>query len=92
MNSDPQQEVHPAAVAQELMRRTDLKGGEVEAFAQTFNWLAAFLDGGLVALPKEAYSALMEELEELRGTEKTESEEAEEAKLEVVDLEADNTE
>lgn len=61
-----QQQAHPAAVAQEFMKRSDMKGGEVEAYAQTYNWLQALLDGDIVPTPKEAHEALMEELKELR--------------------------
>lgn len=89
-----QQQTHPAAVAQEFMRRADMKGGEVEAFGQTFNWLAAFLDGSLVATPKEAHLALMEELTELRAFKEEHSEEEAAIptlELDAVDLEADNT-
>jgi hypothetical protein len=64
--SQEQPQAHPAQVAQEFMRRTDMKGGEVEAYAQTFNWLQAFLDGEIVATPKEAHLALIGELQELR--------------------------
>ena len=68
MNEGPQaqQQTHPAVVAQEFMKRADMKGGEVEAYAQTFNWLQALVDGELVLTPKEAYQALLEELKELR--------------------------
>lgn len=68
MNEIPQnaQQAHPAAVAQEFMRRTDMKGGEVEAYAQTFNWLQSILDGAIVPTPKEAHLALLEELKDLR--------------------------
>ncbi len=62
----PEQSAHPAAVAQEFMRRSDMKGGEVEAYVQTFNWLQTFLTGETVATPKEAHFALLEELKELR--------------------------
>ena len=66
MNQNEQQQAHPAAVAQEFMRRTDMKGGEVEAYAQTFNWLNGFMEGELIATPKEAHFALLEELKDLR--------------------------
>jgi hypothetical protein len=67
MNQAPeQQQAHPAQVAQEFMRRTDMKGGEVEAYAQTFNWLQAILSGELVVNTKEAHTALVTELKELR--------------------------
>jgi len=67
MNQAPeQQQAHPAQVAQEFMRRTDMKGGEVEAYAQTFNWLQGFLAGEIVPTPKEAHLAMTAELEELR--------------------------
>ena len=61
-----QQQAHPAQVAQEFMRRSDMKGGEVEAYAQTFNWLQGFLSGDIVPTPKEAHLAMTEELKELR--------------------------
>jgi len=66
MNAVPQQQAHPAAVAQEFMRRADMKGGEVEAYGQTFNWLGQFLNNELIATPAEAHHALLEELKELR--------------------------
>lgn len=66
MNDNTQQQAHPAAAAQEFMRRTDMKGGEVEAYAQTFNWLQAIISGEIVPTPKEAHLALVKELEELR--------------------------
>ena len=68
MNAVPEQapQAHPAAVAQEFMRRTDMKGGEVEAYAQTFNWLQALADGSIVPTPREAHEAMLEELKELR--------------------------
>ena len=42
-----QQQIHPAAAACEFMQRADLKGNEVEMFAQTYNWLQAILAGEL---------------------------------------------
>ncbi len=48
-----QQQVHPAAVACEFMQRADMKGGEVEAYAQTFNWLQAIATGELVVIPAD---------------------------------------
>lgn len=46
-----QNQAHPAQVAQEFLTRADLKGGEVEAYAQTFNWLQAILKGELTVQP-----------------------------------------
>lgn len=66
MNENEQQQLHPATVAQEFMKRTDMKGGEVEAYAQTFNWLAQILEGDVVCVPKEAYKAMEDELVALR--------------------------
>ena len=66
MNQNGPQQAHPAQVAQEFMRRTDMKGGEGEAFSQTFNWLQAILNGEIVVFAKEAQEALMKELKELR--------------------------
>ena len=68
MNQAPAQQPHPAAVAQEFMKRTEMKGGEVEAYAQTFNWLAQFLSGELVIVPAEEHAAQQKELEDLRGS------------------------
>lgn len=47
------QEFHPAQIACEFMSRADIKGREVEAYAQTYNWLQGFLAGELVAVLKE---------------------------------------
>lgn len=46
-----QQQIHPAAAACEFMQRADLKGNEVEIFAQTYNWLQAILEGELLVQP-----------------------------------------
>ena len=80
--NQPQEQAHPAAVAQEFMRRTDMKGGEVEAYAQTFNWLKGFLDGSIVPTPKEAHLALLEELKELREYKRVAEGEEEKAEAE----------
>ncbi len=58
-NKQEQEQVHPAAVAQEFMKRCDMKGGEVEAYAQTFNWLNALVEGKLVVLEKEFFEQLV---------------------------------
>lgn len=47
MNEQQQQQIHPAAAACEFMQRAELKGKEVEIFAQTYNWLQAILAGEL---------------------------------------------
>ena len=52
------QTFHPAQAAQEFMARTDMKGREVEAYAQTFNWLAAIIGGTLVVLTRDDYEFL----------------------------------
>lgn len=60
------QQAHPCEVAQEFMKRSDMKGGEVEAYAQTFNWLAKVLSGDLLVVLKkdlEASQAKQEKLE-----------------------------
>ena len=62
MPDQRQQEVHPAAVAQEFMKRSDMKGGEVEAFTQTFNWLAAILEGSLRVLTAEEHEDLQAQI------------------------------
>lgn len=61
-----EQQVHPAAVAQEFMKRTDMKGGEVQAYAETFNWLQGFIENEIIATPAEAHHAMIAELTELR--------------------------
>lgn len=63
---EQQQQVHPAAVAQEFLKRTEMKGGEVEAYTQTFNWLSEFLSGGLIILTKADFESVQKDLEELR--------------------------
>jgi hypothetical protein len=42
----------PAAAAQEFMSRVPLKGVEVEAFVQVFNWLQAIVVGDTVVTPR----------------------------------------
>ena len=59
------QTVHPATVACDLMMRADLKGAEVEAFAQTYNWLQALLEGELVILEKKTFQEYENERAEL---------------------------
>ena len=59
------QTVHPATVACDLMMRADLKGAEVEAFAQTYNWLQAILEGELVVMDKKHYQGLEDATVEL---------------------------
>lgn len=58
----PQQQVHPAAAAAEFMQRSDLKGGEVEVFAQTFNWLQSILNGEMVVIPQQVFADLQEKV------------------------------
>jgi hypothetical protein len=66
MNENEQQQLHPATVAQEFMKRTDMKGGEVEVYAQTFNWLAQIAGGDVVCIPKDDFQAMVDEMAELR--------------------------
>lgn len=82
--SQEQQTAHPAAVAQEFMKRTDMKGGEVEAYAQTFNWLGEILAGNVVLTPKAVFASMEAELVELRK--QVEVEEVEESPEELVEL------
>jgi hypothetical protein len=58
---------HPAAVAQEFMKRTDMKGNEVEAYAQTFNWLQGILEGEFMLVPAEAWKGITEELQAFKN-------------------------
>lgn len=67
MNENGQQQVHPAAVAQEFMKRADMKGGEVEAYTQTFNWLAQILEGAIVVLPQDAHQLMVDERASMRA-------------------------
>ena len=54
-NQQAPQQVHPAAAACEFMQRADLKGGEVEVFAQTFNWLQSILKGELAIMQADKF-------------------------------------
>lgn len=46
-------EMQLVAVAQEMMTRADLKGREVDSYAKAFNFLQDFIDGKLIAMPKD---------------------------------------
>ena len=63
MSTDAQEQqgktIHPAQVAATFMTRADLKGGEVEAYAQTFNWLQGIINGEIVVLSKEQFDQLV---------------------------------
>ncbi len=65
MNRPAQQMPHPAQVACEFLTRTDLKGGEVDAYAQTFNWLQAIAQGELQAIPTPDLQASQKRIEAL---------------------------
>ena len=70
---DQQQTAHPAQVAQEFMTRTELRGGEVDMYAQTFNWLQALVQGELQAVPiadLQASQKRIEALEKALGPER----------------------
>lgn len=54
------EQVHPAIIACEIMNRADIKGREVDAYAQTYNWLQAMLSGELVVLTKAEFETLTE--------------------------------
>lgn len=60
-----QQPIHPAAAACEFMQRADLKGNEVEVFAQTFNWLQSTLNGELIVIPQEMFEEQQARLAQL---------------------------
>ena len=79
MNENQPQQAHPAQVAQEFMRRSDMKGGEVEAYAQTFNWLQSILKQENIVTPAKAYKEMMDELKELRHFKRENSEDSERA-------------
>lgn len=64
MMNQQQQQVHPAAVACEFMQRADLKGKEVEIFAQTYNWLQAILEGELAVVPAKDWDEMKGKLAE----------------------------
>ena len=69
MNAIPEgaQQAHPAAVAQEFIKRSDMKGGEVEAYAQTYNWLGEILAGTILVVPADGHKDLMDQIETLRA-------------------------
>ena len=52
------QQAHPAELACEFMTRATLKGLEVEAYAQTYNWLQSILTGDNVVVDKKTYEQL----------------------------------
>ncbi len=71
MNEHPT--IHPADLACKFMQKARLKGIEVEAYAQTYNWLQSIFMGELVILlPKEVedyknqIKELAAELDELK--------------------------
>ena len=57
--NDSKPAVTPAHIACEFMKRTDLKGGEVEAYAQTYNWLQGIIEKHLVCVTMEEYQRLL---------------------------------
>jgi len=67
MMNEAQQQAHPAEVACEFLKRTNLQGGEVEAYAQTFNWLQSILTGQLTVITTKEFTNLNAELAELRA-------------------------
>lgn len=73
---------HPAQVAQEFMSRTDLKGGEVEVYAQTFNWLQGFVSQEIVALPKTAFDELAQKAQDWDNLQREQEAAADKLKLE----------
>ena len=83
-----QQAPHPAAVAQEFMSRTDMKGKEVQIYAETFNWLQGILEGKYLIVSREDWDSTAEKLQ---GYEDVTAEEPE-AELEDVDSEAESIE
>lgn len=60
-----QQQIHPAQAAQEFMRRCDLKGTEVEGFAETFNWLVQILEGEVLLVSKDQFEQSKSKQEKL---------------------------
>lgn len=61
------QQIHPAAAAAEFMQRAELKGNEVEVFAQTFNWLQQILKGEILPIDREMHAAQVERLAALEA-------------------------
>ena len=53
------------AVIQEFMNRADMKGNEVEAFAQAYNWVQSINEGELVVLPAEVVERYEQEKAEM---------------------------
>lgn len=58
-------QAHPVEVAQEFMKRADMKGGEVEAYAQTFNWLNQIMTGELQVVTAKDLKASQDKQKEL---------------------------
>lgn len=73
MNAVPQQgkpqlspEGELCAVALQFLTRTDLKGGEVDAYAKAFNFLNEFVEGRISAIPTEALAEIQTELQKYK--------------------------
>lgn len=59
------QQLHPAQAACVFMERTELRGGEVESYAQTFNWLQSILADELTVIARSKYEDLTQKLAEV---------------------------
>ncbi len=64
MSATPPQQYDPVTVAQLFFQRTNLKGAEVEAYVQTYNWLEELKTGELTALPTAVLTGLRLKSEE----------------------------
>ncbi len=61
----PQQQLNPAQIACEFMTRADMKGGEVDIYAKTFNWLQSILAGEIAVVPADDLKESKEKIEAL---------------------------
>lgn len=57
----PSHQTQMASLAQEFMTRTDLKGREVDAYAQSFNWLQGLASEEILVISQKHMTAIQEE-------------------------------
>lgn len=58
MNATPPLQYDPVKIAQMFFQRTKIKGEEVEAYVQAYNWLDSLKTGEFTALPTTVLTAL----------------------------------
>ncbi len=64
MSDTPPVQYDPVITAQTFFQRTEIKGAEVEAYVQAYNWLESLKIGELIVVPTPSLTALREQVEE----------------------------